>query len=240
VFAAAEELGRSVGACRLAFDSIITPMMSEALRLGERERLRYNLALVTRWVASASAPIAVTLAVLRPQLLAIYGPHYQSGATAMGLLLIGQLVNGVMGLTPYVIVMSGRSRLFFWNNLGAMLVNLALSLLLIPRHGVTGAAVASLVAVVGLQVALCTQAYLLEHVHPFDWALGKPFLAAAAAGAVELAVGAAPLPGVARVAAVIAVGAAVYPTVLLALRPGDEERRFLLGLGRRLFGRGRA
>src|SRR5262249_4758993 len=88
LFAAADELGRAVGAARLAFDSIITPMMSEAMRLRDQDRVRYLLALMTRWVASASAPLAVTLFVLRPQLLALYGPHYQDAATAMGFLLL--------------------------------------------------------------------------------------------------------------------------------------------------------
>jgi len=69
VFAASEELGRSVIGVRYAFDSVVTPMMSEAFFVRDRERLRYNLALMTRWVASASAPIAVTLFALSMRLI---------------------------------------------------------------------------------------------------------------------------------------------------------------------------
>jgi O-antigen/teichoic acid export membrane protein len=240
VFAASEELGRSVIGVRYAFDSVVTPMMSEAFFVRDRERLRYNLALMTRWVASASAPIAITLYALRPRLLALYGPGYANGATAMGLLILGHLINGVMGLTPYVIVMSGRSSLFFWDNLGAALLNLGLSLVLIPRHGVTGAAVASLTSVAALQGVLAGQAYWLERVHPFEWALAKPFLAAAAAFVVERLVVALPAPAVLGVVLTVVAGAFTYGAVLLALRPGEEERRFLLGLVRRLLPRGRS
>jgi O-antigen/teichoic acid export membrane protein len=239
VFAAAEELGRSAAGVRYAFDSVVSPLMAESLHQRDRTRLRYNLALTTRWVASASAPIALTLLALRPELLALYGPHYGGGTAAMALLVLGHLVNGVLGLTPYVMVMSGRSRLFFWNNLGAALLNLGLSFALIPRHGVMGAAVASLASISALQGALALQVYLLERVHPFAWALAKPFAAAAVALAAELGVRAlvSGLPALARVAAMIAAGAVVYPLALLALRPGDEERRFVLGLVRRLAGR---
>ena len=240
VFAASEELGRSVIGVRYAFDSIVTPMMSEAFFRRDRERLRYNLALMTRWVASASAPIAVTLFALRPRLLSLYGSGYANGATAMGLLIVGHLINGVMGLTPYVVVMSGRSSLFFWDNLGAAALNLVLSLLLIPRHGVTGAAVASLSSVARLQGVLALQAYWFERVHPFEWALLKPFLAAGAAFGVERAVGLLALPAAAQIAATIAAGAVAYAAALLALRPGEEERRFLLGIWGRLLRRGRA
>ncbi len=239
VFAASEELGRSVIGVRYAFDSVVTPMMSEAFFRGDRERLRYNLALMTRWVASAAAPIAVTLLALRPRLLALYGAGYANGATAMGLLIFAHLVNGVMGLTPYVIVMSGRSSLFFWDNLGAAALNLGLSLILVPRAGVTGAAVASLTSVVALQGTLAVQAYWFERVHPFGWALAKPLVAAAVAFVVERLAAALPAPAAVRVASMIVAGAVSYAAVLLALRPGEEERRFLLGLLRRLWPRGK-
>ncbi|HEX4405476.1 MAG TPA: polysaccharide biosynthesis C-terminal domain-containing protein, partial [Polyangia bacterium] len=240
VYAASEELGRSVAAMRYAFDSVAAPMMSEALARGDRERLRYNLALMTRWVASASAPIALTLLALRGPLLWLYGPAYASGVTAMGLLVCGHLINGVLGLTGYVIVMSGRSGLFFWDNLSAAVVNLVLSFLLIPRYGVTGAALASLISVGCVRGLVVVQVWRLERVHPFDRALAKPFIAAGCAFLGELAVRAIPVAPKLRVALVVVAGLAIYPAVLLALRPGEEERRFVVGLVRRAFSRGRA
>jgi O-antigen/teichoic acid export membrane protein len=237
VFAASEELGRSVAGMRYAFDSIAAPMMSEALHQGDRERLRYNLALMTRWVASASAPIALTLLALRAPLLWLYGPAYVSGVTAMGLLVCGHVINGVLGLTGYVIVMSGRSGVFFWDNLVAAGVNLALSFLLIPRYGVTGAAIASLTSTALLLGTIVAQAWIFERVHPFNRAFAKPFLAAGVALLAELAVRAIPMAPKARVALVVAAGLVVYPAALLALKPGEEERKFIVGTVRRLFGR---
>jgi O-antigen/teichoic acid export membrane protein len=237
IFAASEELGRSVVGIRYAFDSVAAPMMAEALHQGDRARLRDNLALMTRWVASAAAPIALTLLALREPLLWLYGPAYVSGVTAMGLLVAGHLINAVLGLAAYVMVMSGRSGLSFWNNFGAAIVNLVLSFALIPRYGVTGAAVASVISLSVLLGAVLVQVWLLERVHPFEWALGKPFLAAAIAFLGELAVGALPLAARPRVALVVIVGLVVYPAALLALKPGEEERRLITGALRRVFGR---
>jgi O-antigen/teichoic acid export membrane protein len=238
VFAAAEELGRSVVGMRYAFDSVAGPMISEAIHRGDRERLRYNVALMTRWVASASAPIALTLLALREPLLWLYGPGYVGGTTAMALLVFGHLINGVLGISAGVMVMAGRSGVFFWNNFVAAAVNMLLSFALIPRYGVTGAAVASLVSTAVLLGALVLQSYRIVGVHPFDRALGKPFLAAGVAFGAELALRALPLPPLPRVVLVVVAGLAVYLVALLALRPGEEERRFVLGLARRLLGRG--
>jgi O-antigen/teichoic acid export membrane protein len=234
VFAAAEELGRSVAGMRYAFDSIAAPMMAETLHKGERERLRYNLALMTRWVASASAPIALTLFALREPLLWLYGPGYVVGTTAMTFLILGHLVNGVLGLAGYIVVMSGRTSLFFWDNVAAAGLNLALSFLLIPRHGVTGAAIASLASTCLLLGTIVAQGWYYERVHPFNLAFVKPFAAAGIAFVAELAARLIPVGPKLRVAIVVAVGLIVYPVALYALRPGEEERRFMLGIARRI------
>ena len=239
VFAAAEELGRSVAGIRYAFDSVAGPMMAESLRLGDVERLRYNLQLMTRWVTSAAAPIAAVLLALRPELLWLYGPDYRVGTNAMTLLVIGHLVNGVLGLSGYVLVMSGRSGLFFWNNFGAAALNFILALVLVPRYGVTGAAVASLVGVTALQGTLFWQVWRLQGVHPFAPALAKPLGAAALAFGAAMLIRQIPLPPLPRVVLVIAAAVVVYPAALLALRPGEEERRFVLRLLQKLFRRNR-
>ena len=83
-------------------------------------------------------------------------------------------------------------------------------------------------SLVALQIAFITQVYRLERVHAFDRAFAKPFVAAAVAFAAELAVKTVQLPTIARVALVIAVGALTYAVTLLALKPGEEERRFIM------------
>jgi O-antigen/teichoic acid export membrane protein len=233
VYAAAEEIGRAVAGIRYAFDSVVSPMLAEALYQRDRARARYNLALVTRWVASVAAPMAATILVLRRDLLALYGPDFVAGAGAAVLLVLGHLVNGVLGLVAGVLMMSGRSQLFFWNNLVAMVLNLGLALLLIPRHGIFGAAIASLSGTVLLLGAFSFEAWWLERIHPFDRGLAKPFVAAAVTLAVELGLARLPLPGLARIAVVVVAGAAVYLAALLILRPGEEELR----MARRLLGR---
>jgi O-antigen/teichoic acid export membrane protein len=234
IYAAAEEIGRAVAGIRYAFDSVVSPLLAEALYQRDRARASYNLALVTRWVASVAAPIAATILVLRRDLLSLYGHDFVAGASTAVLLVLGHLVNGVLGLVAGVLMMSGRSRLFFWNNLGAMALNLTLSLLLIPRHGIFGAAIASLAGTSALLGAFCVEAWWLERVHPFNRGFAKPFVAAAVSMTAELGLQRLPLPTPARIAAVVVGGAAVYVAALLALGPGEEEMRMVHRLLERL------
>ena len=123
VYAASEFITRVIANARYVFDSVAAPVFSEAIHLNQRDRLRQNLVLMTRWVASAAAPIAVTVLVLRRELLSLYGPGFQEGASALSLLALGHLVNSTLGLTGWILVTSGRSRLMLVNNLVVAVVN---------------------------------------------------------------------------------------------------------------------
>jgi len=225
VYAAAEYFARVIANPRYVFDHVIAPVISEALHTGDRARVRYNLALVTRWVITASAPIAVTVIVLRVEILRFYGPAFATGAGAMVILAFAHFVVGSLGLTPYVLAMAGRSRLLLVNTIGAAIANVVLGVVLVPRLGIAGAAVAVLVSVTALQVALTAETWIIERVHPFTFTLVKP-LAAALVMLVAESVLHAFIPGrVARIAAVIGGGAVSYATALLLFGLAPEERR---------------
>ena len=105
------------------FDGIAAPVFSEALHLGQRERLHTNLQLMTRWVATAAMPIAVTVVALRHELLSLYGPAFQAGAVAITVLAAAHLINATFGLTGYIMLVAGRSRLVLVNNVVVAVVN---------------------------------------------------------------------------------------------------------------------
>ena len=135
VYAAAEFISRIIGNARYVFDGVAAPVFSEAIHLGQRERLRSNLLLMARWVATAAAPIAMTVVALRHELLALYGPAFQAGAVAIIVLTVSHFVNATFGLAGYVLVVSGRSRLMLANNVVVAVVNVVLGLILIRATG---------------------------------------------------------------------------------------------------------
>ncbi len=186
VYAASEFITRVIANIRYAFDSIAASMFSEAVHLDQRERLQQNLVLITRWVASVAVPIAVTVLVLRHDLLALYGPDFQEGATALVVLALGQLVNATMGLPAWILLVSGRSRVLLLNNAVAAFVNVGVGLVLIPRLGLVGTAISALGTVTLFQTAVLIEVAVTQGVHPFHPSLAKPFLAGGIALVAEL------------------------------------------------------
>lgn len=234
VYAASEFITRIIANARYVFDSVAAPVFSEAIHLNQPERLRQNLVLMTRWVASAAAPIAVTVLVLRRELLSLYGPGFQQGATALAILAVGHLVNSTLGLSGWILVVGGRSRLLLANNVIVAVVNVGMGLLLIPRFGLLGTAVAALGSVTLLHIFVLVEVAVIHGVHPFAPSVFKPFVAAAVALGIQLAISAQLSRTAVRVPVLIAAGLATYLLTLLALRLDPEDRRLLAGLVARL------
>jgi O-antigen/teichoic acid export membrane protein len=227
IYTAAEFITRVIANPRYLFDYIIAPVVSEALHLKDRARIRYNLALATRWVVTACMPIAVTVIVLRAEILHLYGATFVAGTGALIILAVHNLIVACLGLTPYVLAMGGRARLFLINNLCAAALNIALGLVLIPRMGISGAAIAVLVSTGGFQVALTIETWILERVHPFSVSLLKPAAAALVAFAVERGLHAFIPVGPARVTTVIVGGAVSYLVALVVFGLAPEEREVM-------------
>jgi O-antigen/teichoic acid export membrane protein len=234
IYAASEFLGRVAANVRYAFDSVAAPVLSEALHLRDRERLRYNLSLMTRWVVTLSVPLAVAVVGLRGDLLAMYGAGFAGGATLVCIWTATHLVNGSFGLVSHVLTMSGRSRAYFFNQVVAAATNVVLSLILIPRFGMIGAAVSALISVTLPLILAVLEVWIAERVHPFDRGLVKPFVAGAGMLLAEVGVAHLVTERLARVLAVIFAGLASYLGLLFLLGPGREEKEIVQRIWTRL------
>jgi O-antigen/teichoic acid export membrane protein len=237
IYAGAEALSRIASNIRYAFDPVASPVLSEALRLKDMGRLRYNLQLMTRWTTIITVPLLLAMMVFRNELLRFFPQAFLAAGPVLVVLLLGHLVNGTLGLTGWVITMGGRSRLILLNNLVSATSNVVLCCLLIPRMGLLGAALSSASSVALLQTIQLVEVALLYRVHPFS----RGFFKALAAGAVvlllaEFALGALDLPTVARLLLRGFVILAGYGLMLVGLGLAVEERDLARKFWRRVFG----
>jgi O-antigen/teichoic acid export membrane protein len=227
VYAAAEFVTRVTANARYAFDSVAAPMFSEAVHLDDRQRLQDNLRMITRWVSLAAAPIAVTVVALRRDLLSLYGPAFQEGATALTLLALGHLVNAMLGLSGWILTVSGRSRTILVNNVIAATANIIMGLTLIPRFGLVGTAVAALGSVALMNLLMAVEVWHLQRVHAFSLAIVKPLVAASATLLAESAVVHVVHVTALRVLAAVLLGLVTYLAMLFALGLAPEDRRLV-------------
>jgi O-antigen/teichoic acid export membrane protein len=190
----------------------------------------------TRWMLAVSLPAVLVMVLYPNQLLAIFGSTFEGGATALILLALAQLADAATGICQPILDMTGHTRVKLANTVTWTVVLGVGGVLMIPRWGVTGAALASLVAVVVVNVAAIVEVYVLERLHPFDRRFLKPIAAAAVALFAGIALGRWFPPGVSLVKTAIeaSVVGTVYVAAIVALGLESDDRLVLERTLRRL------
>ena len=150
-FRSADEVGIYSIAMRLSvvgsmvmvsFNTMFAPLVSDFYNRGERDRLERLLRSVTKWIAALSLPIFLALALYPQQALSVMGSQYQAGATVLIVLCMGKMFDAISGPVSFTLIMCGRPRVVLFINILAFLSDVVLCLILIPRYGATGAALA--------------------------------------------------------------------------------------------------
>ena len=114
---------------------------------------------VATLAALCSAPIALTF-LLFPQLfLSVFGEEYLSGARALQILALGQLVNALTGPVNESMVAMGLQKRFLAIHAGVAVMLVLAFLLLIPMLGMEGAAIASSLAAMTLNLTMAWQVH---------------------------------------------------------------------------------
>jgi len=142
-FAVATWIAVLVRKPRQGLEVSAAPVLSGLLARGEHAQFSTTYRQVARWISLLYVPVACVLALASPLIMSGFGPEYRSYWMVVPILVVGRLVNGLGGPTQIALLMAGRSRLELLNNALANLTNIVLNLVLVPRYGVLGAALAT-------------------------------------------------------------------------------------------------
>jgi O-antigen/teichoic acid export membrane protein len=138
-----------------ALNIVIAPQISALLTMGEKRRAEAVYHTATEWIILSSFPPTFALATFAPLLLSLFGPQYVQGQTVLMGLSLGALFYLSTGPLVTVLVMGGKSGWSLFNQVASLATNIVLNLVLIPRMGINGAALAwALTGVVGQGTAL--------------------------------------------------------------------------------------
>ena len=203
----------------LAIVQVVAPKLSELLSAHRRDRAREVYRTGTAWAMTVAWPVFWTMIVFAPVLLSVFGPGYEGAQQALVILGASMLVASGTGPVDTVLLMGGKSSLNLLNTVVAVVCNVTLNLLLIPRLGMTGAAIAWGVSLLANNLLPLGEIWAIFRLHPY----GRSVLTVAAASAACFGL----IPLVARLAfgeslgvfvAVEAAAVAAYVAVLLGRR----------------------
>jgi O-antigen/teichoic acid export membrane protein len=143
IYATAMTLVSFVPIALQSVNQIFSPIIAELHAGGNRFLLQRLYAALTKWIVILTIPLALTIAILARPLMGIFGPSFLPGAVVLAIGATGQVINCAVGSVGFLLLMSGHQMEMIKiqaTNAGLMI---GLSLLLVPRLGMTGAALAS-------------------------------------------------------------------------------------------------
>jgi len=155
----------------------VQPRLGALLSAGNRQDAGTVYRVSTGWLVALTWPVYLTMAAYADAIPLLFGDGYQAGRGVLIVLAAAMLFATACGLVDVVQAMGGRTGWTLVNSATALAVDVVLNLLLIPRFGLLGAAIAWACAIVVSNTMSLTQVRLAMRLHPF----GRESLVAMAA-----------------------------------------------------------
>lgn len=156
-----------------AISQIFGPIVAELSLKNNRKEMQYLYRTVTKWTASFSLPIFLTIGLFHQPILELFGNDFKGASAALLILGLGNSFADIFGMSGQVIVMIGKPGLNLVNTICSATVAVGLFTLLIPRYGMIGAAIATAVSVGLINCIRLAQVYKIVGIHPFSTSLAK-------------------------------------------------------------------
>ncbi|HSB90101.1 MAG TPA: oligosaccharide flippase family protein [Anaerolineales bacterium] len=211
-----------------AISLVFGPMVAHLSAEHDRARMLELFRVSTKWTLYASLPVLMVVWFAARNVVGVlYGAAYASGAQALVLLTVGQILNAATGPTGPFLNMTGHHVTWFRLSGLALMTNIILGILFVSRWGMEGAAVATSISLGGLSLASLVAARGVLGAWPYDrrfLKVGAAVLAMAAyLGAIVVLVPSGGLPRLALMAGGVLV---VFAAVVWALGFDGEDRTF--------------
>ena len=164
----------------LALIQAIGPQISAMFARGEPKRAEDVYRTATGWLVTLTWPLYLTMAVFAPTILRLFGTDFASGAPVVVIMSLAMLLSMALGPVDIVLLMGGKSSWNLINTIISLAVNIVLNLILIPRMGITGAALAWAVSIALNNLLPALQVHVMLGINAISRRLLVPGLASVA------------------------------------------------------------
>jgi len=131
----------------VAVNSMAAPKFSQLYHSGKINELKIVTQSSAKLIFYTTLPIILIYIFAGFYILKIYGNEFTQGYYALIFLAIGQFVNAAAGSVGYFLDMTGGQKQFQYIVIIGAGLNIILNLILIPKYGINGAAIASMISI---------------------------------------------------------------------------------------------
>lgn len=152
-YAAAAMAAHFVPLAQVTLVGLIAPVAAVAIARGA-DASRATFRRSQSMMLGVLIPVAAFLALAGEPILALFGPRYKVGYMALALLVVGNFAWAVAALPSLWLQYQRRARIVLIISLATLAVDSVLNWLLIPRHGMLGAASSTALTLTAAAIAV--------------------------------------------------------------------------------------
>ena len=182
IYSVAVALTTFVPVALQSVNQIFSPTIAEMYASGKHALLQQLYSSLTKWLLALTLPLALTIILFAHPLLAIFGKAFEVGAAVLVIRTLGELINCGVGSVGYLLLMSGHQREMVKIQICNAVLMIGTSIVLVPRFGIVGAALASTISIVVTNVWALSRVFHRLSLFPYNasfFKLAMPSLFAA-------------------------------------------------------------
>jgi len=146
IYDTAFKIAAAAAIALFALNAIQAPTFAELHSKGEKQRLKNYVFNSTKLIFYITLPITLLILIFPEKILSIFGPEFKTAWLALCIMAIGNFVNSITGSVGILLQMTGHQKQYNNIIISTAAASILLSLVLIPRFGIVGAAIASAAA----------------------------------------------------------------------------------------------
>ncbi len=152
-----------------ASNSIYAPAIAEIHHKGQKERMGKIFKTTTRGVFLCATPAALILIFSAKEIMHIYGSNFvEIGSYVLILLTISQFINCITGGVAFTLNMTGKQNIEILNTFALFIINIVFNFYFIPIYGCVGAAIATCISIVTINLIRLLEVYIIYKIHPYN------------------------------------------------------------------------
>lgn len=158
-----------------AFGFLFMPILSELHTKTNYKEMRNIYQFVTKWIFMTTLPIFLIIGLFPEKTISItFGQEYIEGSIALSILSFTFFTHAIAGPNYQSLTSIGYTKLVMYDNILVAISNIMLNLFLIPKFSFVGAALATSLSYILLNILYSYQLYSKTKIHPLSRALILP------------------------------------------------------------------
>lgn len=139
----------------VALSALFIPILTDLYAKDYKDKMKDIYKLTTRWIVILNLPLFLLMIFFSKQILSVlFGNEYSIGSSSLIILCLGYFIYSIFIINQQVLLVIKKTNLILINTLIAAVFNIILNLILIPRYGIVGGAIATTTSLIIISI-LC-------------------------------------------------------------------------------------